>query len=145
MELMAVDTPSDVSLSVLEHNILISLATGGTQGSTSRELGIPLSNITALLARKGVRAYLQELKTARREQMVATASEIAYEVLTDKYDKAKEEDVRAADMTRKDVIDVAKELTGILKQSSTMGAGDDTEQGNVFTNIYKQINILQKS
>ena len=143
-EIIAQDAPSGVAINILEHDILVALATGGTQGSASVAYGVPLKTITNLLARKGVRDYLQELKAARREQMVSKASEIVYEVLEDKQRKAIEEDIRPADTTRKDSVEVAKELIGILKQGAQSTGEIDNDSGDVFKNIYTQINVLQQ-
>lgn len=131
-----------IALSELESQIIISLATGGTQGSTALALGIPVESIAALLKRKGVQEYLKELKAARKEQMVTYAAESVFEILQDKRALAVDEGIRPADTTRKDTIDVARQLVEILKTSDTSTA--QQKEDDVFTKLYLQINNIQQ-
>lgn len=134
-------TNNDVMLTELESQIIISLATGSSKDTTALALGIPVDTIAAILRRKGVKEYLAELKAARREQMLSVAAESVFEVLQDKRAKAQEEDIRPADTTKKDTIDLSRQLVEILKSSKESVVAD--EDTDVFTKIYQQINILQ--
>ena len=130
------------SLSVIETEILMQLATSTSRSSVADSLGLPVTVIAELLRRKGVREWLAELKSARRDQMLTYATEVVAATLRDKMDIiTNDDDKRLGTSTRKDHIELAKTLTDMLKGQSTI----EEQSNNPLAKIYQQINILQST
>ena len=53
---------------------------------------------------------------------------------------AEDDERRLADLTRKDVVDVARQLNDMLK---TTGSTKEDGNDDVMTKLYQQINIIQ--
>ena len=135
-----VDTPAGLVLSHIETSVVMSLAKGSSQKGASISLGLPLTAIANLIKRDGVREYIADLREARMMQMRSGLSEIVYDTLLDKVERAEESGVRLADTTRKDPIEIAKILSDILKGEQHRII---TNEQSPFATVYQQINIIQ--
>jgi len=131
------DTPKNLVLTGLERDILLQLADGKSQKSIAESMGIPRSAITSLLRKDGVSEFVNELIEAKNQAMRAYLPELLMAVIEDKLDKAKENETRLADTTRKDIIDIAKQLAELTKPQAKQEETQDR-----FTQIYQQISVI---
>lgn len=140
-ELTIIDTPDTLILSELERSILDGIASAKSPKDLSVSLGIPKTSIIALIRKPGVKEFIQELVDARNQLMKLYLPELLMDIIEDKVEKNKEgEESRLADLTRKDVVDVAKQLDALLK---TTGSQTQDEAEDKMTKLYQQINIIQ--
>lgn len=136
-----IDTPAKLTLSDLERKIVEGLASRKTAKSLSMELGVPLLAITNLIRKPGVSEFLQEIIDARNMLMKMSLPDLLMSIIEDKVAQNQEnEEGRLADLTRKDVVDVAKQLNDMLK---TTDSASKEEAEDKFTKLYQQINIIQ--
>lgn len=134
---MHVDMPH---LSTLELSIVEKLSDSVSKGRVSNILGIPPQAIAQLLRKKGVKEYIQELKEAKREALLAYSIDVVAATLQDKMEMIEEdEDKRLGSATKKDHIELAQRLTEMLKGSS----GQTEDDNNPMAKIYQQINVIQ--
>ena len=141
-ELQTLDNPSNLILSDLERQILDGLAQAKSPKELATSLGIPRTAITSLMRKDGVMDFVQELVDARNQIMKMYLPDLLMDIIEDKVEKNKgDEEKRLADLTKKDVVDVAKQLNDMLK---TTGSVDKEEAEDKFAKIYQQINIIQK-
>lgn len=138
--LTPIDTPKNVILTPLERSIIELLADGKMPKDISIQLGIPRVAITTLLRKEGVSEFVQELVDARNQAMKMYLPDLLMSIIEDKIAKNMEdEDARLSDLTRKDVIDIARTLTELTKSTSSQ----KDEPQDRFTQLYQQINLIQ--
>jgi len=138
---IVLDTPDTLILSDLERSILDGLAGAKSPKDISVALGIPRAAITALVRKPGVKEFIQELVDARNQLMKLYLPELLMDIIEDKVEENKErEESRLADLTKKDVVDVAKQLDALLK---TTGSQTVDEAEDKMLKLYQQINIIQ--
>ena len=136
-----IDTPKGLVLSDMERILIEGLASQQSASSLSIQHGIPKIVISNLLRKPGVAEFLQEIIDARNTLMKMALPDLLMSIIEDKIAKNREdEDSRLADLTRKDVVDIAKELNGMLKTTGSVARGEIDDQ---FSKIYQQINIIQ--
>jgi hypothetical protein len=104
-------------------------------------MGIPKSTIYTLLKREQVAEFISEIVAARNLASQMYLPELLGRIIDDKLDKAQEEGIRDADLTRKDVIDIAKELSNMVKAQEKK---KDEQEVDRFTALYQQINVIQQ-
>lgn len=136
------DTPKGLVLSVLERHIIEALAEGQSPTQVSLDNGIPKSAILSFQKRKGVSDYLNELINARNQQLAMHLPNFLMSILEDKVAANKEEGGRLADLTKKDVVELAREVTSVMKATTKV---DKEESEDRFTKIYNQISVIQAS
>lgn len=140
-DLVNLDTPMDLVLSSLERDILEGLASAKSPKDISTEMGIPRAAITTLLRKPGVKDFVQELVDARNQLMKMYLPDLLMNIIEDKVVQNEEnEDSRLADLSRKDVVDIAKQLDSLLK---TTGGDTQDEAEDKMTKLYQQINVIQ--
>ncbi len=136
-----IETPQGLVLSNLERTIVEGLASRKSPNSLSIELGIPKLAIMNLMRKPGVSEFLQEVVDARNMLMKLSLPDILMSILEDKISQNEEdEEGRLANLTKKDVVDIAKELNAMLK---TTGSESKEEAEDKFSKLYQQINIIQ--
>jgi len=137
------DTPSGLILTDMERTILNGLAQAKSPKLISAELGIPKSSITSLMRKPGVSDFVQEMVDARNQVMKMYLPNLLMDIIEDKVKQNSEDDEkRLADITRKDPVDVIKQLNDMLK---TTGSPEKEEADDKFAKIYQQINVIQNS
>lgn len=140
-DLVNLDTPMDLVLSSLERDILEGLASAKSPKDISTEMGIPRAAIMTLLRKPGVKDFVQELVDARNQLMKMYLPDLLMNIIEDKVVQNEEnEDSRLADLSRKDVVDIAKQLDSLLK---TTGGDTQDEAEDKMTKLYQQINVIQ--
>ena len=140
-QLQTLDTPKNLVLSSLERQILNGLAEAKSPKDISVELGIPRVAISSLMRKDGVMDFVQELVDARNQVMKMYLPDLLMGIIEDKVVKNQEdEEKRTADLTKKDVVDVAKQLSDLIK---TTGGVEKEQAEDKFAKIYQQINIIQ--
>ena len=140
-ELTKIDTPEGLALSDLERKIIEGLATKKTPKELSIQLGIPKTAIANLLRKPGIQEFMQELVDARNQLMKMQLPDLLMDIIEDKVAvNDEDEDKRLADLTKKDVVDVAKQLNDLIK---TTDSAKKDEAEDKFSKLYQQINIIQ--
>ena len=144
-EIVQLDTPDGLVLSDLERKIVEGLASKKSAADISLQHGIPRSAITNLLRKPGVREFIQELVDARNQLMKMYLPDLLLDIIEDKVAMLHEENEdgktgRAADLTRKDVVDVAKQLNDLIKTTDSISKDEAEDK---FGKLYQQINIIQ--
>ena len=140
-ELVEIDTPEGLTLSDLERNIIEGLATKKTAKEISIQLGIPKTAIANLLRKPGVKDFMQELVDARNQLMKMQLPDLLMDIIEDKVAVNDEDgEKRLADLTKKDVVDVAKQLNDLIKTTDSIKKDEAEDK---FSKLYQQINIIQ--
>jgi hypothetical protein len=144
-ELITLDTPDGLILSDLERKIVEGLSNKKSAADISIQYGIPRAAITNLLRKHGVKEFIQELVDARNQLMKMYLPDLLLDIIEDKVAMLHEEDEdgktgRAADLTKKDVVDVAKQLNDLIKTTDSVSKEEAEDK---FTKLYQQINIIQ--
>lgn len=131
-----------VSFTALENEVLIALAEGKSIKQISLELGIPQSAINRLTRDKKASEHLKEMISARNTAIKAYLPQLMMSIIEDKVDKIKNNpEATIGDITRKDVVDVAKVLNELLKGSDSTSQ----EEASGFNLIYQQIGVLNNN
>lgn len=140
-ELTKIDTPEGLVLSDLERKIIEGLATKVTPKELSIQLGIPRTAIANLLRKPGIQEFMQELVDARNQLMKMQLPDLLMDIIEDKVAVNEEDgEKRLADLTKKDVVDVAKQLNDLIKTTDSVKKDEAEDK---FSKLYQQINIIQ--
>lgn len=140
-ELQKLDTPADLVLSDLERKIIDGLAGNRSPKDLSIDLGIPVNAIRNLMRKDGVSSFIQEIIDARNQLMKMRLPDLLMGIIEDKVlQNAEDEDKRIANLSSKDIVDIARQLNDLLK---TTGSEKKDESEDAFIKIYQQINNIQ--
>jgi hypothetical protein len=135
------DTPQGVAFTDLERQIIEGIASRKSPTQLSVEIGIPKNAILNLVRRPEVAEFIQEIIEARNLMMKMQLPDLLMGIIEDKVaQNAEDDERRLADLTRKDVVDVARQLNDMLK---TTGSTKEDGNDDVMTKLYQQINIIQ--
>lgn len=136
------DTPEGLVLSDLERKIVEGLASRKSAKALSVELGIPKAAINNLMRRPNVAEFITEVIDARNQLLKLQIVDTLANIFEDKVEKnLEDEEARLADLTRKDVVDVAKTLNDLIKTSDSTSKAEAEDR---FAQIYNQINVISK-
>lgn len=128
-----------LQLSPIEEEIVKGSAEGYSVVDLSVNLGLPKSTITNTLKKPKIKKYLDEMIKARNQSIQMHLPNLLMEILGDKVAKVKEDpEARLADITRKDVVDIAKVLNELTKSSQ-----DTEKETNNLVQIYNQLGVTQ--
>ena len=127
-------------LTIMESKIVERAALGVTPKSISSTLGIPVTTINRLLAKKEVSEALDKIVEARNKAILAHLPTLLIDIIEDKVAMAKESDGRLADVSKRDVVDIAKTISDIIK------AGTSTKETEAtgLTAFYQTFNLASK-
>lgn len=140
-KLVTLDTPADLKLTDLERKVVMALASRKTSRDIALDYGIPKSAIVNLMRKPGVSEFIQELVDARNQLMKLYLPDLLMGIIEDKVLMNEEDDEkRLADLSRKDAVDIAKQLNDMLK---TTGSETKEAAENPFMKLYQQINVIQ--
>ena len=130
-----------ISFSALEYQILEKLTeTSQSKASIAKELGLPVSAISAFANRKETQEYINDAIKARNLMIKTQIPNMLMEIMEAKLDRIKENgELTLADSTKKDVVEIAKTLADILKMQD---ASDKKEELTGFQLIYNQLNVM---
>lgn len=135
------DLPKNLIISDLEVQILNMYIAGKRTREISAALGVTITSITKLLAREDVNKFMEEMINARNTAIKMELPNLLLRIIEDKIDKAEEEGLTLGEISRRDIVDVIKELSATLKVSDVK---DSDDKANGFTKVYQQINMIQK-
>ena len=128
------------TLSTIEEKIIMMLVGGARADNISKEIGIPITAIVELRRKKGIKAWIAELKEARHDLLLSRAIDVVSATLEDKLDMIEEdEDKRLGSSTRKDPIEIAKTLSDMLKTRSAA----EEQASDPMQKVYAQIAVIQ--
>lgn len=136
---------SNVPLTVLEREICELYAGGLVKKEISIKLGIPVSEVTKLLNKKGVAEFVQELIMSISYATKAERVRVLSRVIEDKVDKltiTDEDGNTTTDFSRatdKDLVSVVKTLDDMLKEAEKkeLGVSDNTTYVQILNTMMK--------
>jgi len=135
-----IENPKELTLSDLERKIVEGLATNKSPKALSLEFGIPRMAINNLMRKPEVSEFITEIIDARNQLLKLQIVDTLANVFEDKVAKnAEDDEARLADLTRKDIVDVAKTLDGLIKTSDSISKEGAEDR---FAQIYNQINVI---
>lgn len=134
------DLPKGLLLSDLEVEILRGMASKKRVKIIAAELGIPIASINTFLKRDGVKEFVQEMIDARNLALKMELPDLLVRIIEDKIDLAEEEGLSLGETTKKDIVDVIKQLNDLLKTTDSSQAKQEEDS---FTKIYQSINVIQ--
>lgn len=133
------DLPKGLMLSDLETQVLRKVVTGIRVKDISIQLGIPQSSIHNLLRNEDVKNFVQEMIDARNLSLKMELPSLLQDMIQDKIDYAEEEGLTLGQTTKKDLPDLIKQLSEMLKPTGSDTKADDDGWGK----LYQQINVIQ--
>jgi len=140
-ELQAVDLPKDLILTDIEGLILQKVAAGNPPKLVAKELGLPSNAVLRVLAKDGVSEYLSTLIDARNQALKAYLPDLLSNIIQAKIEKINDDpDSTMADASKKDVAEIVKILSDLIKVSDSTKKDEDNTGFGAF---YQQINVLQ--
>ena len=128
---------TDVPLTLLERQICELWAVGSSAKKISVHLGVPERAVKALFAKKGVRAFLNDLIEHTSLSVKAEAFRVMNSTISAKIDLVTDEEtgeINYADITNKDVVDLYKTMADIEK-----GTKESDNEGNLYLTILQQM------
>lgn len=128
------------NLTPMEADVVKHIVLGKTPKSVSSTLGIPVTTIQRLIAKKEVSEMIDEMVTARNKAMVAYLPTLLMDIIEDKVREAEEEDKGLAGASKRDVADIAKILSDIVKNTSS----STPQEANGLTAFYQTFNMVAK-
>lgn len=134
------DLPKGLVLSDMESEILRGIVSGKRPKIISQELGIPQASILTLIKRDKVKEFIQEMVDARNLALKMELPNLLSRMIQDKIEAAEADGISLGDTTKKDIVDIIKQLSDTIKISDSSSVKDG-EDG--FTKIYQQINMIQ--
>ena len=140
LDSLSADTDIPIMLTPIEERIVIAATKGSTTKTIATSIGLPLSAVNNVLKRKDVKEYIKEMVDIRNDAIKNYLPGLLMDIIEDKIAKAEEEDIRLADTSRKDIVEIAKQLSEVVKTTD-----DNTGPADAFTNIYQQINNIQSN
>ena len=128
---------TDVPLTILEREICELWATGSSEKKIAIHLGVPEKTVKALFAKKGVRAFLNDLIEHTSLSVKAESFRVMNATIAAKVDEVTDEEtgeINYAELTNKDVVDLYKVMADIEK-----GTKDTDTEGNLYLTILQQM------
>lgn len=138
--LQALDLPQGLMLTDLEIEILRGVVSGKRTQVISKELGIPQASILTLIKKDKVKEFMQEMVDARNLALKMELPNLLTRMIQDKIDAADAEGLTLGETTKKDIVDIIKQLNDTIKVSDSTTSRDSEDS---FTKIYQQINMIQ--
>lgn len=138
--LQALDLPQGLMLTDLEIEILRGVVSGKRTQVISKELGIPQASILTLIKKDKVKEFMQEMVDARNLALKMELPNLLTRMIQDKIDAADAEGLTLGETTKKDIVDIIKQLNDTIKVSDSTASRDSEDS---FTKIYQQINMIQ--
>lgn len=138
--LQALDLPQGLMLTDLEIEILRGVVSGKRTQVISKELGIPQASILTLIKKDKVKEFIQEMVDARNLALKMELPNLLTRMIQDKIDAADAEGLTLGETTKKDIVDIIKQLNDTIKVSDSTTSRDSEDS---FTKIYQQINMIQ--
>lgn len=142
LQLQQLDLPKGLMLSDIETEIIRSVVSGKRPKIISQELGIPQASILNLIRKDQVKEFIQEMVDARNLALKMELPNLLMQMIQDKIDIADAEGITLGETTKKDIVDIIKQLNDTIKVSDSSSSKGE-EDG--FTKIYQQINMIQGS
>lgn len=138
--IQAFDTPKGLQLTDLEIEILRYVVSGKRVKVIATELGIPQASILNFIKKDKVKEYIQEMVDARNLALKMELPNLLMQMIEDKIQAAETDGVTLGDTTKKDIVDIIKQLNDTIKISDSAASKGDEDS---FTKVYNQINLIQ--
>lgn len=140
--IQTLDLPKGLALTDLEVEIVRGVVSGKRPKVISTELGIPQASILTLIKKDKVKEFIQEMVDARNLALKMELPNLLMQMIQDKIEIADEEGIRLGETTKKDIVDIIKQLNDTIKVSDSPAVKGEEDS---FTKIYQQINMIQGS
>ena len=138
--IQALDLPKGLALTDLEIDIVRQVVSGKRVDAISNSLGIPKATITNLIRKDKVKEFIQEMVDARNLALKMELPNLLMQMIEDKIQMAEDEGVLLGATTKKDIVDIIKQLNDTIKVSDSSSSKDEEDS---FTRVYNQINVIQ--
>lgn len=138
--IQALDLPKGLALTDLEIDIVRQVVSGKRIDAISNSLGIPKATITNLIRKDKVKEFIQEMVDARNLALKMELPNLLMQMIEDKIQMAEDEGVLLGATTKKDIVDIIKQLNDTIKVSDSSSSKDEEDS---FTRVYNQINVIQ--
>ena len=138
--LQVIETPKGLHLSDLEMDILRGVVSGKRVKVISADLGIPQASVLSFIKKDKVKEYIQEMVDARNLALKMELPNLLMQMIEDKVQSAEAEGLTLGETTKKDIVDIIKQLNDTIKVSDSAQAKGDEDS---FTKVYNQINLIQ--
>lgn len=138
--IQALDLPKGLALTDLEIDIVRQVVSGKRIDAISNSLGIPKATITNLIRKDKVKEFIQEMVDARNLALKMELPNLLMQMIEDKIQMAEDEGVLLGATTKKDIVDIIKQLNDTIKVSDSSSTKDEEDS---FTRVYNQINVIQ--
>lgn len=131
-----------IPLSPIEHRILEQSASGKTPKTIAVALGIPVNTVSRFLAKSEVKEFIQAMTEARNQALLNYLPSLLMDVIEAKVERVQQDpDLSIADASKKDIVDIAKTISDIVKGSVQ---ADKTETSGIV-NFYQNLGFVAES
>lgn len=114
-----------LALTPVEELAVTQAASGKTAKQISTALGIPVTSVTSLLAKDNIKELVNQMIEARNRALVAYLPNLLMEIIDDRVTKIQEDpDYTMSDLSKKDVVEIAKVIGDLTKGASSEGTKD---------------------
>lgn len=134
------DLPQGLHLTDIQTEIVRGIVSGKRVDIVSKELGVPKASILNLIRQEKVKEFMQEMVDARNLTLKMELPNLLMQMIQDKIEDAEANDEKLGSTTKKDIVDIIKQLNDTLKVSDSSSKADDSDG---FTKIYNSINLIQ--
>jgi transcriptional regulator with XRE-family HTH domain len=104
-------------LNAYEYKVAEMLSTGSTRKEIAEELGITISEVYQLAARKGVKSKTKELTANIADETLSKHIRLLDAMIESKLEKLDSEDKTLADATNKDIVDLMNQLSKLRAEN----------------------------
>lgn len=128
-----------IPITPIEKQILEDTAMGRSPKQIAVKLGIPKNTIVRFLAKKEVREVVDTMVEANNKAILNYLPNLLMEVIEAKIDRVQQDaDLTIADASKKDIVEIAKTISDILKTNTST---DKSEQSAVV-NFYQTLGFV---
>ena len=124
-------------LSFEEYQIVDMYIEGKTEAQIAMDLALTTKYIKTVLSRPYIRNYVNEIVEVTQYAMKQNRIRLLNLIVNAKVEETLEQGLSYADLTKKDVVDLIRELDGLQKEKEKKELG--TNQNNTYVNILQKI------
>jgi transcriptional regulator with XRE-family HTH domain len=127
-------------LNAYEYKVAEMLSTGSTRKEVAEELGITISEVYQITARKGVKSKTKELTANIADETLSKHIRLLDAMIESKLEKLDSEDKTLADATNKDIVDLMNQLSKLRAENDMVDTRAKlTSEGGGYASILQSI------
>lgn len=136
---MANDLLPNIPLTPIETKILEYASLGKTPKHIGVSLGIPTSTVTRFLAKKEVKEVIDTMVEARNKALLNYLPNLLMDIIDSKIERVQQDpELSMADASKKDIVEIAKTISDIIKGSSST----EKQEGSGVVNFYQTLGFV---